>query len=233
MARELPNRSKVPDSEKTSGRRGDRIASDVGQPDHARPTQRQKSRQEKIVGRAESPESSVATKLAKDGNQISAAFTIDRPVAELFAFWRRFENLPQFMTHILKVTTLDEKRSHWKMRTKDGDKVYEWDAEIINEIPNEVIAWRSLEGSDVQSAGSVRFVDTGDRGTEVRVTLDYVPPGGKLGAFFQKLFGEDPQKQLYEEIRHFKQLMEAGEIAVNDSPRGSCSSADKVEGDKP
>src|SRR2546430_110214 len=88
-----------------------------------------------------------------------------------------------------------------------------WDAEIINEEPNRLIAWRSLEGSQVSTAGSVHFTPApGDRGTEVRVVLKYDPPGGKLGGWLAWLFGADPECEIQEDLRRFKQLTEAGEI---------------------
>ena len=117
------------------------------------------------------------------------------------------------MSHLKEVRVLDEKRSHWVACGPAGYTV-EWDAEIINDEPNALIAWRSLEGSDVDHAGSVRFVPApggaGDRGTEVKVVMDYIPPAGRLGALIAKLFGEEPQQQIQEDLRKFKRIMETG-----------------------
>ncbi len=99
----------------------------------------------------------------------------------------------------------------------------EWEAEIINEEKDRLIAWQSIEGSGIANAGSVRFMETGDRGTEVRVVLDYIPPAGRLGWAVAKLFGEEPSQQVREDLRRFKQLMETGEIpTTRNQPRGSC-----------
>ncbi|MDP9173718.1 MAG: DUF2892 domain-containing protein [Planctomycetota bacterium] len=156
------------------------------------------------------------------GIHVVQSFTINKPSSELFSFWRNFENLPQFMTHLREVTTLDEKRSRWKANAPAGATV-EWEAEIINEEKDRLIAWQSIEGSGIANAGSVRFMETGDRGTEVRVVLDYIPPAGRLGWAVAKLFGEEPSQQVREDLRRFKQLMETGEIpTTRNQPRGSC-----------
>jgi uncharacterized membrane protein len=125
------------------------------------------------------------------------------------------------MDHLESVRILDGKRSHWVAKAPLGTSV-EWDAEIINEEANELIGWRSLEGADVPNAGSVRFRPApGGRGTEVRVNLEYNPPTGKLGAAFAKLLGEEPERQVEEDLRRFKQWMEAGEIPTTaGQPKG-------------
>ena len=133
-----------------------------------------------------------------------------KPVEELYQFWRNFENLPRFMDHLESVTIIDEGRSHWVVKGPAGIRV-EWDAEIHNEIPNELIAWRSLAGSEVDNAGSVHFMPTEIGDTEVRVVLRYDPPAGKLGATVARLFGEEPSRQVAEDLRRLKQVVEAGE----------------------
>jgi uncharacterized membrane protein len=141
---------------------------------------------------------------------------VNRPAAELYRYWRNFENLPKFMDHLESVRTTGEKRSHWVAKAPAGTTV-EWDAEIINEKENELIAWRSLENADVDNAGSVRFQEApAGRGTEVRVSLEYDPPGGMVGAAIAKLFGEAPDQQIQEDLRRFKQVMEAGERATTE-----------------
>ncbi len=148
----------------------------------------------------------------KNGIHVEQAFIIKKPAEELFKFWRNFENLPRFMTHLQSVTVNGDKRSHWVVKAPAGFKV-EWDAEIINEEPNKLIAWRSLDGADVHNAGSVRFLEEQDPGsTEVRVVLDYLPPAGQVGHYIAKLFGESPDQQIRDDLRHFKQYMETGEI---------------------
>jgi uncharacterized membrane protein len=134
---------------------------------------------------------------------------IARPRDELFQFWRRLENLPRFMDNLESVTVLDSRRSHWVAKGALGARV-EWDAEIHNEIPDELLAWRSLPGSDVDQAGSVHFTRAKAGGTEVRVVLRYAAPGGKIGDAVAHLLGDDPARQIADDLRRFKQVMEAG-----------------------
>jgi uncharacterized membrane protein len=148
---------------------------------------------------------------------VSRAVTINRSAEDLFKFWRNFENLPRFMTGLVSVRA-EGKRSHWVARGPLGTHA-EWDAEIITEESNRLIGWRSLEGSEVATAGSVHFNPApGGRGTEVRVEMKYEPPAGKVGALIAKLFGEDPARQIQEDLRRFKQLMETGEIPTAQAP---------------
>ncbi|HYG36358.1 MAG TPA: SRPBCC family protein [Clostridia bacterium] len=143
---------------------------------------------------------------------IEKSITVNRSPEELYAFWHQFESLPTFMNHLESVRNLGENRSHWVAKGPAGTRV-EWDAEIIQDKPNELIAWRSLVGADVDNAGSVRFERApGDRGTIVRIKLQYSPPAGVLGATVAKLFGETPEKQVPVDLHHFKQLMETGEV---------------------
>jgi len=146
------------------------------------------------------------------GTKVEESITVNRPVREVYRFWRNFENLPRFMDHLESVTVLDENRSHWIAKAPAGAKV-EWDAAIHNEIENELIAWRSLPGSDVNHAGSVRFtpIAAGNR-TEVRVALNYEAPAGKLGVLVAKLLGEEPSQQVEEDLRRFKQVVEGADI---------------------
>jgi uncharacterized membrane protein len=159
------------------------------------------------TARRHNPAAAVA---ADEGVKVVRAVTINRPVAELYRHWQDLESLPRFMRHLESVTS-DGKRSHWVAKGPAGTRV-EWDAEIINEEPNRLIAWRSLEGSQVSTAGSVHFTPLSHgRGTEVRVTLKYDPPAGKLGSWLAWLFGEEPGRQIREDLRRFKQLVETGE----------------------
>jgi uncharacterized membrane protein len=146
------------------------------------------------------------------GVLVHESVTVNRPAHELYLFWRTLENLPRVMSHLDSVTDLGGGRSRW-VAVAHGLGKYEWEAEIINDEPGHLIGWRSLPGSDVISAGSVRFIeDRLDRGTRVTVRLQYDPPGGKLGALIAKAFGEDPEQQIREDLRRFKQLLEAGGI---------------------
>jgi uncharacterized membrane protein len=149
------------------------------------------------------------------GIKIEKSVTINKPLEELFGFWQDFENLPRFLNHLESVRAIggrSGKLSHWIARLPAGMKV-EWDAEIINEAPNELIAWRSLEGAPVPNAGSVRFERSlSGKGVDVKVALEYAPPVGKIGSLVAKLLGEDPERRVTEDLRRFKQLMETGRI---------------------
>ena len=149
------------------------------------------------------------------GILVHRSVSIDKSPEELYAFWRKLENLPRFMNHLQTVEETDATHSHWVAKAPAGTNV-SWDAEIIRDNPSELIAWRSTEGSTIPNSGSVRFVPGPEgRGTEVKVNLEYQPPGGVIGAAVAKLFGEEPQQQVNEDMLRFKQLMETGEITTN------------------
>jgi uncharacterized membrane protein len=148
--------------------------------------------------------------------KVEKTLTINRKPQELYQFWHNFENLPTFMKHLKSVKIYDQKRSHWIANAPLGNSV-EWDAEIINDQENYLIAWTSVEGADVDNSGFVRFQPAvGGRGTEVKVVMELNPPGGSLGATVAKLFGEAPEQQIGDDLRRFKQLMETGEIATTE-----------------
>jgi len=159
--------------------------------------------------------SRAATVNARKAVKVERSVTIARSRHELYAFWRDFTNLPQFMEHLESVRVDSPMRSHWTAKAPAGSSV-EWEAEIVNDVPDEIIAWKSVGNADVANAGAVNFSDApGDRGTIVKVTLDYEPPGGKVGAFIARLFGEDPDRQVREDLRKFKQLMETGAVTTS------------------
>ena len=154
---------------------------------------------------------------------VSAVTTIKRPVDDVYDFWRDFENFPRFMRHLESVRVLDGRRSHWRAKAPAGMTV-EWEAEIVGERDNESISWRSLPGAGVQNRGAVRFRPApGGRGTEVRVDLEYVPPGGSVGRAVAMLFGEEPQQQVRDDLRRVKQILEAGEVPTSERPDPSRS----------
>lgn len=148
---------------------------------------------------------------------VREVITVNRPAEDLYRFWHDFENLPRFMSHLESVEVTGPGRSRWKAKAPAGMTV-EWDAEVLEDRPNELIAWRSLEGADVDNTGSVRFVPApSGRGTEVRVVLHYDPPGGPIGAWIAALFGEAPEQQIHDDLRLFKQVMETGEVVLSDA----------------
>jgi uncharacterized membrane protein len=153
--------------------------------------------------------------------QASASTTVKAPAEQVAAMWHDLERLPTFMTHLQEVSVLGDGRSHWVASGPAGTQVA-WDAEVIDDVPGERMSWRSTEGASVPNAGTVRWVRApGGRGTEVHVELSYDPPAGAAGAAVAKLFGEEPDQQLRDDLRRFKQLVETGEIARSDStPEG-------------
>jgi uncharacterized membrane protein len=154
--------------------------------------------------------------------RMKASTTVRRSPDELYSFWHDFANLPRFMAHLESVETKPDGRSHWRATGPAGMKV-EWDAEVVTERPGELIAWRTLPGAEVVHTGIVGFVPApGDRGTEVHVDIEYAPPAGKAGSIIGKLFGEEPEIQVRDDLRRFKQVMETGEVVRSEgSPEGT------------
>ncbi|RPJ51948.1 MAG: SRPBCC family protein [Methanobacteriota archaeon] len=179
--------------------------------------------------------SGVATVGHNRGIKIEKSLTINRSSEELYHFWRDLENLPLFMQHIKSVTSLGNNRSHWIVNAPAGTTV-EWDAEIYNEIAPQLIAWRSIGNADINHAGSVHFQHApGQKGTEVRVVLNYEPPFGKrIGKLVSKILTEEPEQQIEEDLHRFKQMMEAGEIATTEGqPSGRVSMGTREQGRRP
>ncbi len=147
---------------------------------------------------------------------LESVVTIDASPEELYSFWRNFENHPRFMSHLESVTPYQDGRTRWVLKAPLG-RILAWDTEVTDERPNEYLAWRSLEGADLQNEGSVRFRPaTGGRGTEVRLKIDLVPPLGAAGAAVAKLLEGVTEAQLRADLKKLKQLMEAGEIATTE-----------------
>jgi len=149
-----------------------------------------------------------------------ASITVNAPAAAVYSAWRDLEKLPTFMCHLDSVTRLDDTHSHWVAKAPGGPA--EWDAELVQDVPGTCIAWRSVEGAEIPNDGQVTFVPApGDRGTEVHVELHYSPPLGALGSAVAKLFGEEPNQQVRDDLRRFKQIVETGEIARSEgAPEG-------------
>lgn len=145
---------------------------------------------------------------------VGRAVTINKPAAELYAYFRDFTKLGTFMENVVRVDVLDAKRSHWVVKAPAG-KTVEWNARITEERDGELIAWASEEGADVPNAGRIEFRDAGLRGTVVTATIAYDPPAGTVGKLIAKLFQREPAIQARRDLRRFKQLMETGEIATS------------------
>jgi uncharacterized membrane protein len=154
------------------------------------------------------------TKVALSGPRgvhVYESVVIHRPASELFAFWRDFSNLPRFMEHLMDVQVLSSTRSVWTAKAPVGMRV-KWEAEVINEIPGELIGWQSTENADVATAGSVRFVPVDQGRTEIIVHLQYEPPAGRLGTMIASVFGEEPTQQIRADLRRLKEILETGEV---------------------
>lgn len=149
----------------------------------------------------------------KGGAITARAVTINRPAAELYAYWRDLSNLPSFMDNVVSIAPNGD-RSHWVVKAPGG-KTVEWDARITEDRPNELIAWASEEGADVSNSGRIEFRDAGARGTVVTATIAYDPPAGVIGKVIAKMFQREPAIQARRDLRRFKQLMETGEIATS------------------
>jgi uncharacterized membrane protein len=177
----------------------------------------QKSRKEHVDGvRTLTEDGNVNAAPILGGIRIEEAMTIGKPAQDIYSYWRDFTHLPQFCKQLREVTILDANRSRWTANGP-GDTALTWEAVVIQDIPNELISWRSLENSEFENAGSVRFRPApGDRGTEVTLTMTYNPPGGPLGSLIAKLTAKDPAVLLREQLRRLKQLLETGEIATTD-----------------
>lgn len=152
--------------------------------------------------------------------EIKKGVTINKPAEELYRYWRKLDTLPSFMKDLKSVTVADDQRSRWTAKGPEAE-VYEWETEITGDQINERIAWRSVTG-EVRQEGAVTFKPApGNRGTEVRVAMQYDPPGGKLEVLTRKLFGEDPQTRVHGDLLRFKALMETGEIpTIQGQPTG-------------
>jgi uncharacterized membrane protein len=142
---------------------------------------------------------------------------IDRSATELYRIWRNLENLPIFMNHLVSVVELDDTYSRWIARGPLG-MVVKWDARVINDVEDEVIAWESLEGSGVDNAGSVRFEKLGENQTRVHVVMRYDPPAEHLGTMIAKLFGRDPELEMEQDLRRFKRILESSDPRKEDRP---------------
>jgi uncharacterized protein YndB with AHSA1/START domain len=142
--------------------------------------------------------------------------TVERPRPQVYAFWRNLTQLPQFMDHLASVQGDTEGVTHWRAKGPGGS--VEWDAELVEDKPNELISWRSLEGSDVRNSGAVRFFDAGSSATEVAVDISYDPPMGRLGNLVASILGESPEQEIGSDLKRFKEIMESGQADISGSP---------------
>lgn len=164
------------------------------------------------INRANRTENPIVSVPHGEGIKVEHTITINRSPEQLFHFWRNLENLPLVMKHLESVTVLDDQHSHWVAKAPAG-QVVEWDAVIHNEIEDELIAWRSIESSEVDHAGSVEFIENANGGTDLKVVLNYRPPAGKIGAIVARVLGEEPAKQIEADLQQFKTMIEAAPVS--------------------
>ena len=162
------------------------------------------------------PASPAATVRASRAVKVEHSITIKRSPADLYAFWRDPANIPRVLEFVEAVAVNSDTRAHWRARGPAGTTL-EWDAEIINDIPSQLIAWKSVGDAAVPNAGSLHFRPAPNgRGTELRIIFEYEPPAGHLGAFVAKLFKENPDAQARDALRRFKQLAETGDVVTTE-----------------
>lgn len=161
-----------------------------------------------------------------DGNKttsvnIRTTFIVNKPRNEVYAFWRKLENLPLFMRHLETVQEIDNKKSHWEAKIPNNMLTIKWEAEIVKEEQDKLLSWQSLPGATVENAGKVEFRDAlGDRGTELRIMITYRPPAGNIGSQVARLFNPMFEKMVREDVTNFKQFIELKEsLAVNEPER--------------
>jgi uncharacterized membrane protein len=150
------------------------------------------------------------------GTHVHRTITVERPVHEVYAFWRDFTNLPQFMEHLESVELLEGGRSRWRAKAA-GVAPVEWEAELIEDRENERLSWRSVGTKVLYNAGTVHFSSTHDGGTVVTVEMQYAPTGGLIGSAVLKLFRKQPSQQVGDDLRRFKQVLETGEVLKSDA----------------
>ena len=135
---------------------------------------------------------------------------VNRPRAEVYRFWRNLSNLPLFMKHVASVHQVNERLSNWTISIPGNIKDVSWRAELVKEIPNELLSWHSLPGSEITNAGKIEFRDAlGKHGTGITASVSYQPPFGKIGEHLLKLFNPVFKKTVMEDLNNFKNFIES------------------------
>lgn len=147
---------------------------------------------------------------------VGRTVTIARPRNEVFAYWREFQNLPHFMENVVSIQpTGEDGQTLWSIRAPGGGTVAV-ETRIVREVENELIAWRSVDGSEIDTEGRIEFSDApGKRGTRVTAIISYKPPAGKIGKTIAKLFLREPEIQARHDLKRLKMLLETGEITTS------------------
>jgi uncharacterized membrane protein len=157
-----------------------------------------------------------AMRAGGDEIEVERSITIDAPVDRVYGFWNDFENFPRFMSHVREVRPLGGDRTHWVVAGPAGAPV-EWDAIVTQRIPNEVIAWRTVDGALVEHSGTVRFRPAGANSTRVEVRMRYRPVGGTLGHGLASLFGTDPESVMSEDLARMAAQLRGQRSAVGET----------------
>jgi uncharacterized membrane protein len=177
-----------------------------------------------VLGISTAPRNPATVIPAQYGVKVQESITVNATPEQLYGFWHNLTNLPQVFKHLNAVEMREANQSHW-IAAGPANVPLEWDAVTTKDVPNEVIAWNSLPGSRVDTAGSVHFTPTrNNRGTVVTVSMKYDPPGGRLADYLASWFDSDLNAVIHDDLRRFKSVMEAGEIPRTDNqPRGPSS----------
>jgi uncharacterized membrane protein len=151
----------------------------------------------------------------ENGIRVNKAINIFAPIDEVYQFWRNFENFPLFMNHVKQITTRGDV-SDWKVAGPVGSTV-EFQSRVIQDSPNDTIAWETLPDSQVRSAGFVRFDENRDGSTRVTVQMNYLPPAGVAGHAVPQLFGVDPRQAMHDDLIRLKTLLEEGKTSTDET----------------
>ncbi len=143
---------------------------------------------------------------------IKSSFTVNKPRHEVYNFWRKLDNLPLFMNHLQQVDVIDDERSHWVLKLPTGVANVSWDAEIVMDVPHELLGWSSLPDSIIDNAGKVRFRDTADGGTLIDLVITYQPPAGGLGASVAHILNPVFKNMVDTDVQNFKQYMDLADM---------------------
>jgi uncharacterized membrane protein len=143
---------------------------------------------------------------------LKASFRVNKPREAIYAFWRKLDNLPLFMSHLEKVDIIDDQRSHWVLKLPTGVATVSWDAEIVMDVPNEFLGWSSLPGSIIDNAGKIRFRDAEDGGTLIDLLITYQPPAGGLGVSLAHALNPVFKNMVDSDVQNFKQYMDMADF---------------------
>jgi uncharacterized membrane protein len=138
---------------------------------------------------------------------------VNRPRAEVYAFWRQLENWPLFMRHLEHIDELDERTSAWRLKMPGGMGDIRWEARIVKDEKDTELSWHSVEGAVIRNTGKINFSDTPGKGTRIDVMIAYSIPSGPIGERMAGLLTPTFRRRVEEDIHQFREYM--GTEAVN------------------